>query len=109
MILLGFRPLSWCKEFSVTKPASVRRWLVRVELCRPRSGASGATEWLLLRSETEQLPWQNTPDEQDPLAKRKINCHRTVLRGTRPRRSSDLVSCLIQTEARPVKARHPSH
>jgi hypothetical protein len=20
----------------------------------------------------------NTPDEQDPLAKRKINCHRTV-------------------------------
>jgi hypothetical protein len=31
--------------------------------------AFGAAEWLLSRSETEQLSWQNMPDEQDPLAK----------------------------------------
>jgi len=27
--------------------------------------------------EPGRLRWQDTPDEQDPLAKRKINCHRT--------------------------------
>ena len=27
--------------------------------------------------EPGKLRWQDTPDEQDPLAKRKINCHRT--------------------------------
>jgi len=32
----------------------------------------------VLQVGTEQLRWRNTPDEQDPLAKRKINCHRTV-------------------------------
>ncbi len=28
--------------------------------------------------EPGKLRWQDTPDEQDPLAKRKINCHGTV-------------------------------
>src|SRR6266480_3655748 len=28
--------------------------------------------------EPGKLQWQDTPDEQDSLAKRKINCHRTV-------------------------------
>ena len=28
--------------------------------------------------EPGKLRWQDTPDEQDPLAKRKINCHGTT-------------------------------
>ena len=46
-------------------------------------------EWLLSRSETEQQPWRNTPDEQDPLAERKINCqgHQAPPRGPRQPRS----------------------
>jgi hypothetical protein len=34
-----------------------------------RSGTSNAAEWLLSRSETEQLQWQDLPNEQDPLQK----------------------------------------
>ena len=42
----------------------------------------------------EQLRWQNAPNEQDPVAKRKINCHRTVHDPPGPQSTED--PCPVQ-------------